>query len=268
MRLDRAAIVLRPRGILGSGDLAFRFLFAVRPRLWLALCAIALLPGWLGCSALRHLLHWEWFPVWCLAVAYGALAQGVFSTAAGLLMFDPEVSLGAVLAHFMRRFLPFAAAMSWTRALCCLLLPLFGLGFFLLIRFSHVHEAVLLEQASALRAGRRSADFTRRHLEEAFGLVTLSASFNVALVVAAEELGHGIERLLLLPVHAESLWDVGGSDYALLGFFLSLPLCAVLRFLAYIDGRTRRDGWDIQVRFMALASEARATSGQGAGASL
>jgi len=34
--------------------------------------------------------------------------------------------------------------------------------------------------------------------------------------------------------------------------FLSVPLVATLRFLAYIDNRTRREGWDIQVRFLEL----------------
>ena len=31
-------------------------------------------------------------------------------------------------------------------------------------------------------------------------------------------------------------------------------LVATARFLAYIDGRTRQDGWDIQLRFMAIAA--------------
>ena len=39
---------------------------------------------------------------------------------------------------------------------------------------------------------------------------------------------------------------------AIAGLFASLPLVATLRFLAYIDIRTRREGWDIQVRFLEL----------------
>ena len=50
------------------------------------------------------------------------------------------------------------------------------------------------------------------------------------------------------------LWDDGGSAYAIVGFFAALPLVATARFLAYIDGRTRQDGWDIQLRFMAIAA--------------
>jgi hypothetical protein len=250
--------VLRPRGTLGSGDLAFRFLFALRRRLWLSLCCITLLPPIAGCVALRYGLDWEWLPLWTVALAYGSVAQGVFGTAAGLLMFDRQTTVRTILTHFVRRVVPYAFAVAWTRALALLLVPVSGLGLFLWVRWTYVHEAVLLEQASFTRAGARSATFSKGHLEDALGVLVLLGGLNVLVAVAVEELGHGVEQLLLLPVHVESLWQAGGSVYALVGYFLSLPLCAVLRFLSYIDGRTRRDGWDIQVRFMALASEAGA----------
>ena len=51
------------------------------------------------------------------------------------------------------------------------------------------------------------------------------------------------------------LWAVGAVFVVLallLGLHLSIPLVATTRFLAYIDNRTRRDGWDIQVRFLAI----------------
>ena len=41
---------------------------------------------------------------------------------------------------------------------------------------------------------------------------------------------------------------------AVIGFFAALPLVATARFLSYIDGRTRQDGWDIQLRFMSIAA--------------
>ena len=53
-----------------------------------------------------------------------------------------------------------------------------------------------------------------------------------------------------------SLFDNGGSTYALLGYFLSVPYVASARFLGYVDSRTRREGWDIQVRFAALLQRA------------
>ena len=52
------------------------------------------------------------------------------------------------------------------------------------------------------------------------------------------------------------LFVEGGSAYALLGFFLSVPVVSAARFLQYIDVRTRKEGWDIQLRFTAIAAEA------------
>ena len=41
------------------------------------------------------------------------------------------------------------------------------------------------------------------------------------------------------------IWGVAGA-------FLAVPLLATVRFLMYIDGRTRRDGWDIQLAFLSV----------------
>ena len=52
-----------------------------------------------------------------------------------------------------------------------------------------------------------------------------------------------------------SMLEDHGSPFALLGFLLSVPVVATARFLSYIDTRTRADGWDIQVRFLGIASK-------------
>ena len=52
-----------------------------------------------------------------------------------------------------------------------------------------------------------------------------------------------------------SLWNDGGSGFAVLGALLAVPLGAAMRFLGYIDLRTRKEGWDIQLRFVALAEQ-------------
>lgn len=258
MRLDQAAIVLRPRGLLGSADLAFRFLSAVRPRLWLWLAAMFLLPAVAGVFVLRAVYEVSWPLLWVIAIAYGGIAQGVFSTAAGLLMFDQGTRLSFIVSQYFKRLPTYVAAVGLSRLLSIALFPFALLGFFLWARWAYVSEAVVLEQASLLRAGKRSADFLRGHMDDGVFLLVVLFGLNVSLAVCMEELGHGVEQLLLLPIHVESLWEEGGSIYAAVGYFVSLPLCAVIRFLSYIDGRTRRDGWDIQVRFMALAAEAEA----------
>ena len=59
------------------------------------------------------------------------------------------------------------------------------------------------------------------------------------------------------------LLQKGGTPYALAGFFLTVPVIAAARFLAYTDLRTRKEGWDIQLRFMAIAAEAEETGRAG-----
>ena len=75
-------------------------------------------------------------------------------------------------------------------------------------------------------------------------------------VIASEVLGQGLISLLELPAVFGSLFDDGGSVMALLGLFASIPFLTGARFLTYIDNRTRRDGWDVQVRLMTLAAGA------------
>ena len=63
------------------------------------------------------------------------------------------------------------------------------------------------------------------------------------------------------------LFDKGVTPFALAGLFLAAPFTATARFLHYIDTRTRADGWDIQVKFMALVAEHEANKALKAGAS-
>ncbi len=47
-------------------------------------------------------------------------------------------------------------------------------------------------------------------------------------------------------------WDAGGSLWMLIGAHAAIPWVAATRYLMYIDGRTRRDGWDLQLRLQAV----------------
>src|SRR5262249_4133402 len=63
---------------------------------------------------------------------------------------------------------------------------------------------------------------------------------------------------LQLGVPAGELWTDGGSGFAVLGALLAVPVVAAVRFLGYVDLRTRKEGWDIQLRFVALAEQSTA----------
>ena len=72
--------------------------------------------------------------------------------------------------------------------------------------------------------------------------------------MAADLLGNTLVDLVFeMGRPAGSLWSDGGSGYAVAGALLSSPFVASASFLGYIDQRTRKEGWDIQLRFMALA---------------
>ena len=64
-------------------------------------------------------------------------------------------------------------------------------------------------------------------------------------------------RCLQLGAPFGELTTDGGTVYAVTGFFLTIPIVAAARFLTYVDLRTRREGWDIQLKFMAIAAAAR-----------
>ena len=94
----------------------------------------------------------------------------------------------------------------------------------------------------------------------AFGTLLSLLATQAGFIVTAEFLGHGlVDEVLQLGKPFGSLFSNGGSPYALAGFFLSVPYVATARFLSYVDARTRADGWDVQLRFMAIAARGDAT---------
>jgi hypothetical protein len=127
------------------------------------------------------------------------------------------------------------------------------------IRFAYAHEVILLEGSPVRNLWSRSAGIVKGQTGVAAQLLTCLFGITLASVLCSELLGMGIVSYLLqLGSPFGSLFEDGGSIYALLGVFASSPLVATARFLSYIDGRTRRDAWDVQVRFQQLRAEANA----------
>ncbi|NVB38312.1 hypothetical protein G6O69_10755 [Pseudenhygromyxa sp. WMMC2535] len=257
MKLDAARIVLRPRSMAELLDLALRFCSEPAAKLYAKLGALTLLPAWLLCCAAAFLLDWSWVDVWLLAVALATPIQGVFTVAVGRKMFAEEVSVGEVLLQFWRRFFPYMGALIVSR----LFLGLGGLGFFTVIlpiwvwaRVAYVHEACLLEQASAVGSLTRAGNMIKGRAPGAAGMLLLMTLGVCAFVLSAELLINNglLEFLLQVGTPLGSLFYSGGSAAALFGFFLAVPFWSTARFLSYIDQRTRLDGWDIQLRFMAI----------------
>jgi hypothetical protein len=255
MNLGTARIALRPRKLGESFDLGLLWCTRIARGLYLRLAAIVLLPALAACVAVRWLAQWEWAAVWALAIAIATVVQGVFTIAAGRSMFEPDLRARDVLVGFGRRLPQYLAVLFVTRLLL-------ALGIALLVipalwwwpQIVYVHEATLLEMHGALAARRRAAAIVVREHGEAWGFL---AGAGVAIVLAihcADMIDFSlVDFTLQLGRPFGNLLEDGGSVFALLGFFAAVPYVATVRFLRYIDGRTRRDGWDLQLAFLARA---------------
>jgi hypothetical protein len=198
-----------------------------------------------------------WWQIWALAVVLGAVSEGAFTAGAGQLLFASASDLRALLTPVQRRIVPYLA----TRLLSALVL-LVGTVLILPLpamtaRTLYVSEYCLLEAASPTECLRRGARLMKGQAPQALALALWLLIARVAFVLIGDALGQAVvEFVLQLGRPVGSLFQDGGSTYALAGFFLSLPYVATARFLGYIDSRTRREGWDIQVRFAALLQRA------------
>lgn len=263
MKLDAARIVLRPRSMAEILDLALRFCAAPAIKLYAKLGLLTLLPAWALTCAAAWVEHWEWPQVWALALALATPIQGVFTVAIGRMMFAEEVGVREVLGQYLRRLPAYLGMLFLSR----LVIAVGGLAFFFVIpplwmwgRTTYAHEACLLEQAGPVDAISRASRMIQRNVFGAIGLLLLLSVAAGAFVFCSEALfNYGLlEFVLQVGMPFGSLFDQGGSAAALLGLFLAVPFWATARFISYVDLRTRRDGWDIQLRFMAIQAAAQA----------
>lgn len=255
MNVAEAGVVIRQRTLLEVVDLAFRFSMSLGGKLYLRLCAYFLLPA-LGLTCLLAFFtdtHAFW--VWMFAFTLGTLLQGVFTIASGRLMFERDVKAGVVARQYLRRLWPYLWALFWTRLLL-LVSSLIIIGPMLVgPRAAFVHEAVLLEGAGAREGMKRAGRFGWQDASFTFGLIIVSITLTLFFVGAGEMLGQSIVRdVLQLGEPLGRIQVDYFSVYSLFGYFLSVPLISTARFLSYIDARTKRDAWDVQVRFMHIVA--------------
>ncbi len=253
MNLLDAKVELRLRTLPEVLDLAF--LFCAR-HLWLymRLATWALLPSFLVCVAARWALHLSWVYVWLMALGLGGVAQGAYTLAAGRLLFEDTLKARSLIAPFVQRLPSYLVGLLASRFIIAggatvflLLLPSAA------VRVLFIHETVLLEGVGGVR---RSASFVKRQ-----GVVVSGLAVSIVLAwffgpVVGDLLGEVVVNLILQAGEPfGSLWSDGGSLFALAGFFAVLPWIATARFLVYTSIRTRKEGWDIQLKFMAIAAE-------------
>jgi hypothetical protein len=238
-------------------DLAFRYVLGDARRPFASLALLSILPGFAAIVAARALLGLAWWQVWALALVLGTLISGLFTVASGAMLFERRLDIRAVLRDYRRRFPHFLIAIVSSRLLVALGSLLVVPGVYAWVGYIHVGEAVLLERVPFRRVFSRSASLSREGGWSALGLLVAILAMSVLIVIGTETIALAIlEDVLVLPLQSERLLLDGGSYPALAGYLLSVPWAATSRFLAYIDGRTRQDGWDVQIRLMALGGGA------------
>lgn len=250
MNLGSANVVIRPRNTRESVDLSFPFLLQVGGRRYLRLVLIVLVPLVATCLAIKYWASLSWGELWWVALPLGVWAQGPFTLAAGELMFTDELDPWRVVKTFVRRIPSYTSALLLTRTL--MLIAALTLVFFPLAwaRFAFAPEASLLETLPASRVAGRASRLGSGQGGASFELLLWSALTLGFGFVAAEGLGHAIVSYTLqLASPWGDLTQEGGSLYATLGWFAAVPLLSTMRFLRYVDRRTRSDGWDVQIRF-------------------
>jgi hypothetical protein len=97
---------------------------------------------------------------------------------------------------------------------------------------------------------------TRAQMGEIIMALLLLWAFAVLATFFGEVAGRAVITDLLEFEGPPSIWVEHGSVLALAGFWLFVPFGATCRFLLYLNGRTRSEGWDVQTRFAAIAARA------------
>jgi hypothetical protein len=255
VNLSHARIVLRPRSRLECLDLSFRYVSDARG-VFGRLSAALLIPAFALTVAMHGLFGRPWWEVWLVAVGLGSLLAGAFTVASGKLLFEQAPTTRSLLASFAVRLRSYFGAWLVSRILICLGWLLLIAGPAGWVRWAFIAEAVLLEDASGTKALRRSERISSASFSRVLGMLTTTLAVSLAMVFFADEIGFSLlEDVLSIPVDTDRLMDSGGSYLALAGYFVSVPWAAAGRFLVYVDDRTRQDGWDVQVRLMALGGE-------------
>jgi hypothetical protein len=258
VNLGAARVVLRPRSLADVVDLALPFCVLGRRALG-ATTALVFGPVAALLAVLRLRAHWGWPALWLVVAAAWLLLDGVFTVVLGDLLFkEPrEVAPRALVRRFFGKASTVAVAVLSRAVVLAVSSILIVLPFIQGPSTQFVREALLLENATFPKAWARSRALARHRGSFCFGLWGATLLLPPLGAVVGDLLGNAtVGFVLQLGFPLGELFVHGGSGFAVAGALLAVPVAAAARFLGYIDLRTRKEGWDIQLRFMRLVAEA------------
>jgi hypothetical protein len=257
VNLGAARVVLRPRSLADVVDLALPFCVAGKRALG-ATTLLVLGPVAALLALLRLRAHWGWPALWLVVGGAWLLLEGAFTVVLGDLLFRAprDVAPRALVRRFFSKrgtLLVAVVARLFVLAASSLLVVL---PFLQAPATQFVGEALLLENATFPKAWARSRALARHRGSFCFGLWAATLLLPALGAVVGDLIGNSVVGFVLqLGFPLGELFTDGGSGFAVAGALLAVPLAAAVRFLGYIDLRTRKEGWDIQLRFMRLVAE-------------
>lgn len=248
MNIDRTTIAVRERSLFELFDLA---LLVVWRHFWqvLTLMAISSAPfvvfNWWLLSGHELDQWWTWYPLLLLLAVQSPFVTAPLTAYLGTALFDQRPRIGMALLQ--------ALATWWQLLLIGLYRGLLALlPVLLVLSPPHAVEVAMLERGR-LRATWRRANALR----EAW-----SGEWILHLLVAAPLFVIGvtclIDAVLMINsvlAHAEIDWaeenwrhyNPGSSWAPHVASWVMLTYLAAVRFLSYIDLRTRREGWAVDL---------------------
>jgi hypothetical protein len=255
MNIDRTTIVVRERRLPELYDLA---LLVLRRHFW-ALGLLALIGGgpflllnWWLLKGHDSNDWWTWYPCLLLVAVEGPLATAPIAAYLGTALFDEQPRVGAALRQALERW--------WALLLFGLFRGVLAVFPLLLILYPpHATEVCVLERQPLGATWRRAGALRAVWSSEWITHLLIAGPLLVLGVISVIEASSTITSLLL---HADLLGEDDGHTSYLPGMsiaphiatWLVLSYLALVRFLSYIDLRTRREGWEIDLALRRAAS--------------
>ena len=259
-------VVLRPRSLDETLDLALAYL-RIAAKDFLKVFTVFSFGSALIVVGAAYALDLDWWQRCGVALIVVSIMERMITVYAGRHLFQNQAQKRAAIKTVMKRI---PLVLTWT--LFCtgpilimlidveetglLVLGTFCLTFWPFILASHIYlgEAAFLEQLPAGRAMKRARILVTYRFGRALGLVVAQTIVRALFVLSVM---FGTSFLIEFVLQFQGVPDAVEYWAGIGGFILSGPYVALVRLFDYVDARTRREGWDIQVRFNAIAQKNR-----------